>query len=490
MMKYDVCVVGGGPAGSTAATLIAKAGYKVALLEKEIFPRHQIGESLLPATIVGICSILGIQDKVYDASFYPKNGGTFIWGKSKQSWKFNFKQLDIEKVINQKIDVRAFQVERHKFDKILLDNSIDNGVDVKQNCRVMNLLEENGRIMGVQYMDEDSVSHHIKAKYVIDASGNSSRIANYAGQRVHSKHFDNVAIYGYFLNGNRLPEEDKGNILTEAFDKGWVWYIPLSDELTSVGVVLDRKHTGPTAGKVEEIYYENLKKTTKVKEFLANAKRAECDMYSKLRVRLDYSYTTTKFWNPGLVLIGDAACFVDPVFSSGVHLATFSALLAARAINSCLRGALTEELAFSEYEERYRREYNKFYNFLLAFYDVEQEIEDYFWAARKIIHSKDRDNYAFLKLISGCSSNEIHEITKMQNFSDSRKELSSVFDNSLPYKNENNQPNLGAEKFMCDLRSEIVALQASAAGLNIEQKNIIHKGLTLSDDKLSWDMAL
>lgn len=141
-----------------------------------------------------------------------------------------------------------------------------------------------------------------------------------------------------------------------------------------------------------------------IKELIGQAPRVRDGMYGELRVRKDYSYANTKFWAPGLVLIGDAACFINPVFSSGVHLATYSALLAARSVNTCLRGELDEEACFTEFERRYRREFGVFYEFLLTFYDMNHDAESYFWSARKILDSEERSNRPFVRLIAGLSA--------------------------------------------------------------------------------------
>src|SRR5262249_37975830 len=132
--------------------------------------------------------------------------------------------------------------------------------------------------------------------------------------------------------------------------------------------------------------------------------------YDVIRIRKDYSYSHSNFWRPGLILTGDAACFIDPVFSSGVHLATYSALLAARSINTGLKGSLDDEEVFKEFEARYRREYRYFYEFLTAFYDLDQDMESYYWTARVLMNSEEIGNHAFLNLIGGDASEELHSL--------------------------------------------------------------------------------
>jgi FAD-dependent halogenase len=143
-----------------------------------------------------------------------------------------------------------------------------------------------------------------------------------------------------------------------------------------------------------------------IKEYLTHAERVTTGPYSELRVRKDYSYCNSRFWRPGMALVGDAACFVDPVFSSGVHLATYSGLLAARSINSCLAGMVDEDSAFTEFERRYRREYGVFYEFLAAFYGMQASEQSYFWKAKKITNCPLSEFEAFVELVGGAASGD------------------------------------------------------------------------------------
>ena len=167
----DVVVVGGGPGGSAVSTLIAAQGHRVLLLEKEHFPRYQIGESLLPATVHGIGRLLGVSRRLAEAGFMPKRGGTFRWGESPEPWTFAFAVSDVFSGPTS----TAYQVERMKFDQILLDNARDKGVEVREGARVESVLESGGRIGGVVYTGEDGVRTTVRSRFVVDASGNNSR---------------------------------------------------------------------------------------------------------------------------------------------------------------------------------------------------------------------------------------------------------------------------------------------------------------------------
>ncbi len=241
----------------------------------------------------------------------------------------------------------------------------------------------------------------------MDASGHASRLHHdVGGRREYSPHFRNLALFGYFVGGHRMPPPDAGNILCVTFPDGWFWYIPLSDTLTSVGAVVRHEAADRVRGDPETAYTELIGDCPMVREFLRNATRAGDPPYDRLRVRKDYSYDRTALWCPGMVLVGDAACFIDPVFSSGVHLATYSALLAARSINSTLAGLVPEERCLAEFEARYRREFGLFHDFLVAFYELRTDERSYFSHASRLTGRGDTDAAAFVDLVGGVSSTD------------------------------------------------------------------------------------
>jgi halogenation protein CepH len=401
--EADVVVVGGGPGGSTLATLVAMRGHRVVLLEKEKFPRFQIGESLLPSTVHGVCRLTGVADELAKAGFTKKRGGTQRWGANPQPWTFAFS-------VSPKMAGEtsyAYQVERSKFDQILLDHARHTGVDVREQHAVTDVIGDGDRIRGVSYTDAEGSKGTIRATYVVDASGNQSRIYQRAGAtRQYSEFFRSLALFGYFEGGKRLPEPNSGNILSCAFDSGWFWYIPLTPTLTSVGAVVRRELASKIQGDPEEALMSLIAECPMISDYLRDAKRVTEGQYGQLRVRKDYSYANTAFWRPGMALVGDAACFVDPVFSSGVHLATYGALLAARSINSVLAQTVDEDTAFHEFEQRYRREFGVYYEFLVAFYDLNVNESSYFWSAKKVTKNTSSDLQSFVELIGGVSSGE------------------------------------------------------------------------------------
>lgn len=471
---YDVVVVGGGPAGSTVSTLVAKRGHRVLLLEKELFPRYQIGESLLPATVHGVARLLDVDQEVHQAGFTVKHGGTFRWGSSPEPWTFDF-------AVSSRMagpTSYAFQVERAKFDKILLDNAARHGVEVRQQCSVTGVINDADRIAGVRYQDEYGTERRALARYVVDASGNTSQLHGHAGgRRVYSEFFRNLALFGYWENGGRMPPPRDGNILCVAFDGGWFWYIPLSPKLTSVGAVVNRESAALVQGDPERAMNDLIKACPLIAEHLAGATRVTEGIYGQLRVRKDWSYCATEFFGPGMVLVGDAACFVDPVFSSGVHLATYGATLAARSLNSCLSGAVEEKEAFAEFEARYRREYTLFYEFLVGFYNLHQSEDSYFWAARKIANTAPTNLESFINLVGGVAGEEFGS----GQFAASSEQVAEAFGADTPHAH-------ASGGFLGKLLAAGAELQVGAALGDHAAVDAAagDGGLTVAPDGLSW----
>ncbi len=477
--EYDVIVVGGGPGGSTTATLTAKAGHRVLLLEKETFPRYQIGESLLPSTIHGVCRLLGVTTEITQAGFMPKHGGAFRWGTNPEPWNFLFAYSPLLHEGNS----AAYQVERMKFDEILLRNAARQGVEVRENTSVGGVVEEDGRVVGVDYTGPDGVARQARARYVVDASGNRSSLYRSVGERRYSAFFQNLALFGYFTGGKRMPGDQSGNILCAAFDEGWFWYIPLSDTMTSVGAVVRREYADMLQGDPEAAFRGFIASCPMIADFLSDAERVTEGVYGQLRVRKDYSYSMDSFWKPGLVLVGDAACFIDPVFSTGVHLATYSGLLAARSINSCLAGELEESRSFAEFDGRYRREYGMFYEFLAAFYDMQAGEDSYFWKAKKVSGMDGTELEAFASLVGGTTAEAELMLSKAS------QELTDALAPAGPGETKTPRER-GAAVFntsvMTGARQEMRELTAALRGDTEAQQPMTAGGLVPSEDQLRW----
>jgi halogenation protein CepH len=483
-------VVGGGPSGSTVSTLVAMQGHRVLLLEKEAFPRYQIGESLLPATVHGVCKLLGVSDELANAGFPTKLGGSFRWGRNPEPWEFSFSLSS--KFAGEA--AHAYQVERMRFDQILLDNARKKGVDVREQVTVVDVLEEGGRVSGVRYTDAEGTGHEVRARYVVDSSGNKSRIhGRIGGKRIYSEFFRNIALFGYFEGGKRMPAPKQGNILAVAFESGWFWYIPLSDTLTSVGAVLLPDMLERVQGDKERALLDLIQDCPLIADYLADARRVTTGPYGEIRVRKDYSYIQQRFWRPGMALVGDAACFIDPVFSQGVHLATYGALLLSRSLSTALRGGVEEAACFDEFEARYRMEYARFHDFLMAFYDMHQDESSYFWKAKKVTRSAASELESFVELVGGGASQE-SALVDADSYVDRRaaafQELTEVVERHSRGEGESHE--LLQASLIRSVAKEGHRIQIQAAlGRNLQERVPVRPGgLVPSNDGMHWTEPL
>lgn len=395
--KAQILVIGGGPGGAVSATLLARAGYDVTLLEQSRFPRYHIGESLLPS-ILQIMDLIGAREKFEAYGFQRKLGAYLEWGHER--WPLNFGELGGN-------NTYAFQVVRSEFDAMLLEHARSQGVNVFEEVEVRELAFENRRPISATYQlktasqkNGDSLGM-IHFDYLVDASGRASVMTTrYLRNRRYHKVFQNIALWGYWKGANRMATGREGDIAVSSISNGWLWAIPLHDDTMSVGVVL-HKDSLPKKQAVElSKIYENAINESK----LITSVISPAELVSDIHTETDYSYTSDQFSGPGFFLVGDAACFLDPLLSSGVHLATFSGMLAAASIISLLSGEVEEEEATTFFEKSYRQAYLRFLVFLSAFYDINRGKESYFWEAQRLTEQDvDSSNLkqAFLKLVTG-----------------------------------------------------------------------------------------
>lgn len=390
-MDVDVIVIGGGPGGSTAATMLHRKGHRVVLLEKEQFPREHIGESLLPASMP-ILEDLGVMPAVKAAGFTEKWGATMVWGEDRSPWSWYFRET------NQQYP-HAYQVFRPVFDQILLENTKAEGVDVREKHTVLEVLFDGTRASGVRYTDGTTVAT-MTAKFIVDASGQSAILGNRLKLRKWDPYFQNLAVYGYFNNAKRLPSPAQGNILIESFEHGWIWAIPIFEDRMSVGVVADRR-VGQEMIRdrgAGQFLLESVLQAPGASSLLTGA-----EMYEGPFILKDWSYLSDDLVGDGFILVGDAACFIDPLFSSGVHLALSAGVLAAAYITSIFKDPEMAKPAADVYRELYYRQYHHFHEMASLFYASNRTIESYFWEARRILKSADTytPREAFVRAVAG-----------------------------------------------------------------------------------------
>ncbi|MGH2608213.1 MAG: NAD(P)/FAD-dependent oxidoreductase [Tepidiformaceae bacterium] len=406
----DVVVIGGGPAGSTAATMLARAGRQVVLFERERFPRDHIGESLLPASMP-ILEALGVMPAIQEAGFLKKWGATMVWGTSPEPWSWYFRETNREYP-------HSYQVWRPQFDRILLENSRAAGVDVKEGHRVMEVVFERalapgpppaaagegsqalGRATGVRVAGPTGEESRWEARYIVDASGQEGVIGRALRLRETDEQFRNLALFAYFEGAQRLPEPDETNILIESYEDGWTWVIPLHTGWMSVGFVMDSRKGQEVVAALgaEAAFTGQLEKTAKTAGMLRGARRV-----AGPTVIRDWSYVSTRVAGEGYVLAGDAACFIDPLFSTGVHLALSAGVMAAALVTSALKDPEIAEPAGRVYQDLYYQQYGLFRELARLFYASNRTVDSYFWEARRIIGADESmvPREAFIRAAAG-----------------------------------------------------------------------------------------
>ncbi len=320
--QYDCVVIGGGPAGSTAATVVAKGGFSTLLVERERMPRFHIGESLMPETYWTL-KRLGVLDKMKSSQFMRKMSVQFVSSSGKESQPFFFRDHDPREC------AETWQVERADFDKMLFDNAAEKGADCRDRTRVLSVKFDGDRATGVTLQQEDGSRHPVTSRVIIDATGQQAVIANALGIRVEDPHLRKMAIWNYYRNARRDAGDNAGaTIIMHTQDKqSWFWFIPLSDNITSIGVVGDRDYLLKNRGRPADVFQEELALCPALQERLVNA-----ELVSEFRVAKEFSYSTRRQAGDGWVLVGDAFGFIDPIYSSGVYLALRSGELAADAV--------------------------------------------------------------------------------------------------------------------------------------------------------------
>lgn len=349
----DVLVVGGGPAGSTAAALLSRQGRRVLQLEKDRHPRFHIGESLLPANLP-IFDALGVMDKV-SALGVLKRGADF------PSADGGYKTFHFHRALGR-TPPHAFQVKREEFDQMLFEHARENGVDAREGVKVERVeLGGTGSIVA-QAKDADGGALTVRAKYLVDASGRDTLLGSALKIKRKNDRHQSAAIFSHFRGVELRDGEDAGNISIYRFAHGWCWVIPLRDGVTSVGCVCWPEYLKQRRGRTEEFLLQTLQAMPQAWARMRDAQRV-----SEVRVTGNYSYACERMSGPGWVMVGDAFAFVDPVFSSGVFLAMHSAQRAAEMVGAALEAPAREAALQRAFEARIRRGVRVFSWFIYRF---------------------------------------------------------------------------------------------------------------------------
>src|SRR5687768_7817789 len=357
--QWDAIVIGAGPAGTATAALLAEYGHRVLVLEREKFPRYHIGESLLPFTFYPL-QRLGLIEKMRNSHFVRKYSVQFVSSSGKASQPFYFSTRYAEDV------AQTWQVLRSEFDQMLVNNAREKGATILEGISVMQLLRDGERVIGVQAQHADGSVAEYHAPITLDCSGKESFAAVRNSWRIRDPRLNKVAVWTYYKGAKRDEGIDAG-ATTVAFvpDKGWFWYIPQHNDLVSVGVVAEGKYLARDGVKDPgEIFRREIEQNLWIKQHLSPGTQV-----GQYFVTNEFSFHSRFCGCEGLLLVGDALCFLDPVFSSGLMLALKSGVMAADAVPEAIIARDFSPGRFAEYGRSLRNGIENMRKLVYAFYD-------------------------------------------------------------------------------------------------------------------------
>lgn len=380
MPRARVLVIGGGPAGSVAALALDKLGHEVELYEREVLPRYRIGESLLPGTL-SIFKRLGLEDMIASAGFVHKPSATFVWGQDQPPFTFSFSAPRVADYTYG----HSLQAHREELDTMLLAEARARGIRVFEGAPVrdVDLSSPGGVEIAVGDRDGDGDgTRRVRGDFLVDASGAVSVLARKLQLRRFDEFYRSLALWSYFHCADPFRGDLRGTTFSIFFEDGWVWMIPLKGDVYSVGIVVDQSRSGEIQEQgIEAFYTQTLPRCRQAMEILGDAERA-----GPVRATRDWSYDTTTFSAGRFFLAGDAACFTDPLFSQGIHLAAQSAVSAASGIDRMVAHPEEADAIHRWYARSYGGTYEHYHEFLASFYTYASlsQPESVFWTRRRI----------------------------------------------------------------------------------------------------------
>lgn len=357
--EVDVAIIGGGPGGSTTAIYLRRLGYRVRVLDKEKFPRFHIGESLLPFNLE-IFDEIGVHDDLRKAGFVEKHAAEFATTNGDIDEKFYFRHGLVPG------HPMAYQVLRSEFDHILLKKAKADGAEVEEEAVVTDCAFHADRAE-LRVEPKDGAASTVACRMLVDASGQHTFLSSRLNlKQVYPDH-RKFAVFTHFKNAERAPGQEGGNIIIFSLeDGGWFWFIPLADALTSIGLVMGHEAIKAQSGRIEEYFAERIAGTKALAARMTRAERA-----APVRTLSNFSYMSSRFAGDRFLLVGDAAAFLDPIFSSGVYMAMSSGRMAAHAIHRAFLKQDFRRKAFRRYERAQRQQLKVYFRLIRAYYRPE-----------------------------------------------------------------------------------------------------------------------